>query len=213
MILKEGYYESEVLEALKSYVSPTTIFWDIGANFGLHGISMKVLYPEIQVFLFEPLPKMAQKIRHNAELNGVELSVIEAGLLDINDSLPLFTEQSQTEGESSFLDHGREKLTTHITATCHRADTLISGGELPLPNIVKIDVEGAEARTLAGFGEYLSSEELKAIVFEASATVSSSSAESPIPDLLHQNGFKMRKLTRRERTEHDLENFLAYRNN
>lgn len=210
-VLKEGYYESEVVEALKNFISPGAVFWDIGANFGLHGITLKKLYPELEVCLIEPLPAMCLRCQRHAKRNEIDVRILEAGLFDRNDLLPLYTDHSQSEGESSFLDHGRRKLTHRTTAQVFRGDEIIKSGKLPAPSLLKIDVEGAELNVLNGFGEYLENPTLRAIVFEAQNALLDASLEHMLAPLLIQKGFSIEKLPRNEHTRHSLSNFLAYR--
>ena len=48
IILREGYYESEVLDAITSELG-SGILWDVGAHFGLHGITAKNMLPASHV--------------------------------------------------------------------------------------------------------------------------------------------------------------------
>src|SRR5664279_4940460 len=43
IVLREGYYESEVLDAMLKTVPANGVLWDVGANFGLHSITLKKL--------------------------------------------------------------------------------------------------------------------------------------------------------------------------
>jgi hypothetical protein len=51
-----------------------------------------------------------------------------------------------------------------IRVTMRRVDRLIEEGAVPLPDLVKMDIEGAEVAALTGFGRYLS--EVKAFIVE-----------------------------------------------
>lgn len=59
------------------------------------------------------------------------------------------------DGEATF-DPGPGAAMGHITAggplkvPCSRADTLLAAGEIEAPDVIKIDVEGAEADVLRG---------------------------------------------------------------
>src|SRR5213594_4081429 len=48
-VLLCGYYESEVLESILPFLDSNAVFWDVGANFGLHAITAKYLRPEAKV--------------------------------------------------------------------------------------------------------------------------------------------------------------------
>ena len=53
-VLLEGFYESEVLEAVRPVLGPGAVLWVVGANFGLHAITAKFLHPHATVVAFEP---------------------------------------------------------------------------------------------------------------------------------------------------------------
>lgn len=71
IVLSEGFYESEVLDALLNELPSGGVLWDVGANFGLHGVTAKVRRPDIRVVCFEPSPESAVRVLERAALNGV----------------------------------------------------------------------------------------------------------------------------------------------
>lgn len=71
-VLREGYYETEVLEALRSDLPLGSVVWDVGANFGLHAVTLKVMRPDVRVICFEPWPDSAARILDHARLNSVQ---------------------------------------------------------------------------------------------------------------------------------------------
>ncbi len=92
-----------------------------------------------------------------------------------------------------------------------RAATLIDRGEIPPPNLIKLDVEGSEAAVLAGFGDSLRQPGLRAVVFETRADLLTEPARCPAAHLLQAAGFVFRALPRSAGSEHALANFLAHR--
>lgn len=89
-----------------------------------------------------------------------------------------------------------------------RGDALCADHGYKVPKVIKIDVEGAELRVLKGLEKVLSSPTCRRVVFEAGVEVMDEA--DPIHKLLAGHGFaKPRQLKRNEKTEHDLENFVA----
>jgi hypothetical protein len=80
IVLQQGYYESKVLEALRRDLPSGAVVWDVGANFGLHAITLRVLRPDIHVICFEPSPDLTTRITENARLNNVTIEVHCIGL-------------------------------------------------------------------------------------------------------------------------------------
>jgi FkbM family methyltransferase len=93
------------------------------------------------VIAFEPVSSNAEKLRNNLALNQVSAEIIEAAVADV-------------DGESSFA-RGLDSYTGRLSeagdpVAVVSVDGLCNAGRLPLPNIMKIDVEGAEALVLNG---------------------------------------------------------------
>src|ERR1700734_3493565 len=57
IIIKEGFYESEVTEEILKNLADGDTFWDIGANIGIHSLAIKKTLPGVRVYSFEPNPK------------------------------------------------------------------------------------------------------------------------------------------------------------
>lgn len=55
-VIREGFYESEVFEAALGAMPPDGVFWDVGANIGLHAVSMAYRLPNARVIAFESIP-------------------------------------------------------------------------------------------------------------------------------------------------------------
>jgi hypothetical protein len=90
VILREGYYESEVFEALRPLLRAGEVLWDIGANFGLHAVTAARFAPDVQVVAFEPNPaEHARLLRHRA-WNAPAMLTCSLALSDKAGLLPLF---------------------------------------------------------------------------------------------------------------------------
>lgn len=134
-------------------------FWDVGANFGWYGWLFLSRDPGGQVVLLEPDPdnlRLLQDTARRTAFAGLEILPLAAadregraefaadwltgatGSLDPNDLfLPVYLHQRPRRIEVE---------TTTLDALLRR---------FPAPDLVKIDVEGAEDRVLAGAGELL----------------------------------------------------------
>jgi FkbM family methyltransferase len=120
------------------------VCWDVGANVGFYTL----LFAELvgaggRVFAFEPAPRNVQMLRRHVEMNRCQnVRIFPCALGNI-------------DGETGF-DPGPDTLTGHLAAggplkvSCSRADTLLAEGQLEAPDVIKIDVEGAEADVLRG---------------------------------------------------------------
>ena len=96
-----------------------------------------------------------------------------------------------------------------VLCWCDTGDDLVKGKTLPVPTVIKLDVEGSELDVLRGLRQVLQESILKAIVFEGRPTLVET--DNDLHRTLAAAGFTIEMLTRNERTHHHLENFIAVR--
>lgn len=210
IVLREGYYESEVLEALRPYLGAGAVLWDIGGNFGLHAVTAKLLHPAATVVVFEPNPRMAEEILHHAELNHVEVLLRPEALAQSAGARTFHVNDSGNPGMSTLCAWAGGTYDRQITVPVARGDELVAAGDVPAPTVIKLDAEGGEADVIAGLGALLARPELRAIVFESHAGLARA-PDSPIAAALRANGFQFAPLSRHENSDHALANYLAIR--
>lgn len=211
-VIAEGFYESEVLEALRPELSqPGAVLWVVGANFGLHAITAKFLHPSCRVIAFEPSPAMGARLIENATLNQVTIEFHAYALAAGVDLLPFHANASGNPGMSTL--HPCEGLvydhTFHVST--HAAADVISHGHAPAPTALLVDAEGAEEEVLRGFGPLLAASTLRRLVFEAPNEFLSERQPTGLHQVVTAAGFNLSRLERRESTAHSLSNFLAIR--
>ena len=206
--LRDGYYESEVMEALRPFLTADSVFWDVGANIGLHAITAARLSPLTRVVAFEPNPAVASRLRSHAELNAAPVEVQPLALGDRDGDATLQLGPPGNAGMSSLVPR---KGDASVRVRIARADTLIDSGALPAPNVVKLDIEGAESLALRGFGQHLAAPSLRAVIFESDPRVADFPGHCPAASLLAASHFTLQRLERRESSAHLLANFLAVR--
>jgi FkbM family methyltransferase len=202
VILNEGYYESEVLEAMRAGVPEGATVWDVGANFGLHCITLKRLRPDLRVVAFEPSPQQAGRIIENAELNGLTIEVLAFGLSDEAAIRQLHVMHEGNPGVTTFTPWQEFTYDAALYCQTETGDRLIEAGIAPSSFLIKIDVEGGEEAAFAGLAAVLSGVDLKRIIFEGGPDLAAS---------VGRRGFTVRELGRQEDTAHCLHNYVAQR--
>jgi len=203
-VIRSGYYESEVLAALRPRLGPAAVLWDIGANFGLHGITAKILSPETAVVCFEPAPAIHARTVHNAALNQADIRLVSLALSERAGYAPLHLAPPGNSGMTTLSPWSGGTYTGTVLVATARGDDLIAAGVLPAPTLIKIDVEGHELAALAGLASALAAPACRTVVFEDSF-----GANSPVKNLLRSVGFAISPLGRLEPTAHTLGNFTA----
>ena len=88
-----GFYQDDVLVALRSLLRPGDVFWDIGANQGLMSVYVdRVFSGEVRTFAFEPSPPVVEILQRNLELNDCRSVEIQAYCLSREaGSVPFYT--------------------------------------------------------------------------------------------------------------------------
>jgi FkbM family methyltransferase len=178
--LVRGVIEPSVQEALRRHVKPGAVVFDVGANLGFFSIlSARLAGPGGRVEAFEPVPASADAIRANAALNGLaNVRVNEAAVSDHGGAMKLWLAPERSQAH--LVDRGVRRDTDQaITVRLVALDDEIEEGRLPVPSVLKIDVEGSEIAVLAGLRRTLDAHDLVVIceLHETNAEVLEVAAE------------------------------------
>lgn len=156
------------------FLRPSDLFLDIGANVGTYTVLASGVR-KAKTLAFEPDPITLSHLRRNIEINGLSerVQVYDCAL-------------GATSGEVAFtvgLDTVNRIATSSDqktrTVRMEKLDELVSNLQ---PNMMKIDVEGAELEVLSGAPHVLANASLKIIELE---TVAAETAQ-----ILARSGFE-----------------------
>ena len=152
-----GTTEPMVQTAFTRLVQPGMVVYDIGANVGfLTVIAARLAGPAGSVVAFEPLPENFEHIRHNASLNQMAHVIVRPEAISDTDGKARFQVSAEPTW-GNLVDAGKEirllQGTTEVKVS--RLDSLLRSEELPSPDLIKIDVECAEAKVLRGAADTL----------------------------------------------------------
>ena len=151
-----GTHDPSIQRALTTLVKPGMVVYDVGANVGFTAmIAARLVGAGGRVICFEPQPGCSNVLRLNASLNGFSHVMLRAEALGDSDGSALFvvSENSTFSHLAAVGDTGEAR--GEIRVELRRLDTLLDGSGLPRPDLVKIDVEGAELQVLAGAASML----------------------------------------------------------
>ena len=141
-----GIYEPKIQQALARELRPGQTFYDVGANAGFFTlIGSRLVGPEGKVFSFEPLPENADTIEEQLLVNGVgNVRVVRSAVADQQGVARLvLTGNTSTPYVAHEADTNSAIRVSVLSLDCFAR-------EHAPPDLVKIDVEGAEARVLEG---------------------------------------------------------------
>jgi FkbM family methyltransferase len=146
-----GTYEADFAAAVAAGVRPGAVCYDIG---GWHGYFAAIMAAQgaAAVHVFEPMPGNADRIARLAALNPgvtIHLHRMAVGDGDGEVELRLMPESSMAKiADSPF----QPEMTAAeaIRVPLARLDTLVAAGSVPPPDLIKLDIEGAELMALRG---------------------------------------------------------------
>jgi FkbM family methyltransferase len=130
-------------------VRPGQVVYDIGANVGFYTMLAAHLVGRAgSVVAFEPAARNVAYLRRHLELNALtNVRVLEAAVGDRVGSAVFQTGPSFSEGRLVESDSpGPGQCRIELIAL----DDMLTRGDIPLPQVLKIDVEGAEYAVLCG---------------------------------------------------------------
>jgi FkbM family methyltransferase len=144
----------ESLELLELLPRRPQVIYDVGANTGRWTLLAKSVYPQAEVFAFEPLDDHCREfLRITSNLQGVTLHQVALG------SVPgQFDMQIPNKSDAASLlpmtlscqDIFNLKFERSVTVAVERLDDYARARQLPPPDLIKMDVQGFECEVLNG---------------------------------------------------------------
>jgi FkbM family methyltransferase len=130
------------------------VFWDFGAHFGIHTVGMAMQVGRTgQVASFEPDPVAFARLKRHVTMNrlaNVRLFQAAASSRDATGEFYLLdgggSSNSHFEFHTGHVPSGVEP----IEVPTIRVDTLVAGGEIRPPDLIKVDVQGHGHHAIAG---------------------------------------------------------------
>lgn len=152
----QGTHEAANQHALQQLVRENTVMYDIGAHIGIH--AMPCARAGARVIAFEADPENAERLIRHADRNSLQdrLRVVPAAVWSTGRSGIDFRRGEPRSRGGVCWQNQRPVLASgemlHVRAWS--LDDFVADGE-PVPDIIKIDVEGAESEVLKGASHIL----------------------------------------------------------
>jgi FkbM family methyltransferase len=154
-----GTYEPELQWALGELVRLGMIAYDVGANIGYITLMLaRAVGPSGRVVAFEALPANVERLERNLTLNEMADGVIvvpgavAAGEGTLNFHVHASGGMGKAEGSAGRAD---ESYQAEITVPSTSLDAFVYEHGGPVPQLVKIDIEGGEVLALPGMRRLL----------------------------------------------------------
>ncbi|MEO8763500.1 MAG: FkbM family methyltransferase [Ginsengibacter sp.] len=145
-----GNWEPAMQKIMVNVVRENTVAYDLGANNGLHGLLLsRILGKKGLVINFEPLPGNVLEIDENFKMNMcTNYRNIKAAVSDKSGSAFLIAGEHPKQGHIGNITNNNTEIEVPVVTL----DEIIGKGN-PLPQFIKIDIEGSEGEALEGFSE------------------------------------------------------------
>ncbi len=160
-------HEGFMLGSLQRLLREGDVVYDIGANIGLYSRFMVQVFKASRVYAFEPMPNNCAMIAENLKLGGCaeKVTIVPSAIGDQDGTTDFQVDSltsnsgalnAVTQGKAS-ASHSQYGLpATVATVRAARLDTLLETQDFRQPDVIKLDVEGAEAMALEGARHLLS---------------------------------------------------------
>ncbi len=183
-----GTYELAKQRALGRFVRPGMTVYDIGAQAGFYTLCFsRLVGPTGTVYAFEPCAYEARYLLDHIQMNALRnVRVIQAAVWKSSGMAAMTTDRGQTQNS---ISSGTESILQVPTVAL---DDL----HFPPPDLVKMDVEGAESAVIEGARRML--ERRRPVVFVA---LHGAEQRRACVRLLRQSSYQLFELNGRLRAE------------
>ncbi len=187
---KIDVYEKEGLDVLFKEIKRKDVVFDVGANIGYFACLIANHYPESQVHAFEMGSENLRLLQRNVELNRLRNIITTCCAI------------SDTSGKVKVVDSPVGNAVLKIIDNEVNGYDLIQVDSISLddycfqknvnPDIIKIDVEGAEMKVLQGMSRILSGPVKLLIEIHEKELRQFNSSKEEVLDYLKSNQFSLR---------------------
>jgi FkbM family methyltransferase len=152
----DGNYEPELQQVFSSLIKPGQVVYDVGANVGFMTLlASKLVGPTGTVVAFEPRSETARNLRAQISINQLDNVIVEECAVAEQVGTSEFVVDSFSV-MSKLADRGAGNGSTPGTQLVRTTTLDHVIGRLKPPDLVKIDIEGAELLALSGASRLLS---------------------------------------------------------
>ena len=160
----EGKYDLVMFNRIRKLESEVKVVYDVGAHFGYSSMVLRTLFKNTKVYAFEPNEANLKAFNTHLSNNNISgIAIVPVAISDFNGKSVFFANNDVQSSRStgSFLEGTLTPLSSEsyqdFVPTEVKVKTLdaIIEEKFPAPDLIKIDVEGAENKVLRGASKLL----------------------------------------------------------
>jgi len=146
-----GKYERQVEQKLSELLRPGAVFYDVGAHIGvLSLVAARLVGTQGIVFAFEADPANAARVEEHSQRNGlIQIRIVPSAVWSTGGRLRFERASTQSSLNQGAVATERTETTVNTVDVDAIALDDFSCRHAP-PDLIKIDVEGAEGAVLRG---------------------------------------------------------------
>lgn len=139
-----GSYERNQQVLFEKWIKEGDIVFDVGAHVGFYTLLGSILVGDRgKVVAFEPIPRNLSYLKKHLQINSVRnVEIVEVAVSDRHGSIRL------SSGPSSSMWHLDSQGALEVPSVS--LDEIVLNAKVPPPNVIKMDIEGAEFLALKG---------------------------------------------------------------
>jgi FkbM family methyltransferase len=184
--------EHSTMDGLLSHLSEGDCFMDVGSEYGVYAIlAAKLVGPAGLSIAIEPYSPSYAILKKNVEMNELQNVLL----------FPLALGDCETSIGMADMRDGEVACATPCgsgSIAAMRGDELIRQNGLPVPNVVKMDIEGYEYKALLGLQETLKSPVCRILCCEIHPMLLPDRLEPDVViDLIREYGFTTMNVAKR----------------
>lgn len=191
-----GFHEVKEVLFLHSFLKPSHVLLDVGANQGEFSLFAAKRVSQGAVYSFEPLPSMFNRLLCNVKINSfTNVKAFEIAVGSEDGKLSLVNPQTENEGiASAYWGAGAGP---EVVVKLRSLDSLWRELKWPHVDLIKLDIEGGELFALRGARELLTSLR-PTILIEINSTRYAAAGYSvtDVNDLLKELGYEAFVITK-----------------
>jgi len=157
-----GKFDDFIYKEIKKLNLQNKTIWDIGAHVGYHSLAFASLMKQGSVIAFEPnsynIQRLKDNVKNNLQLTS-KITILKKALSN-KDGFDEFVFSPEIDNGRSSGSHLREAIPPRNAEVygrfkrkkirVYKIDSIIKDKKIPIPVVIKIDVEGGEYLVLQG---------------------------------------------------------------